>query len=134
MKPTKTTTPLRDRCLSHCATLGIPLEGASLDELLSRAEKESLSLAAGYFAPASRHCRSQIESSYPSQVESSGFEGRIETLMVCSHSRAGVAPGAVAQSRGDGVGSGSNRYEAPPTAIKIRVVLTGRREGPFRLG
>ena len=35
--------PLRDRCLSHCATLGIPLEGASLDELLSRAEKESLS-------------------------------------------------------------------------------------------
>jgi len=37
------TTPLRDRCLTHCATLGIPLEGASLDELLSRAEKESLS-------------------------------------------------------------------------------------------
>ena len=27
MKATKTTTPLRDRCLSHCATLGIPLEG-----------------------------------------------------------------------------------------------------------
>ncbi len=44
MKPTKTTTPLHDRCLSHCATLGIPLEGAWLDELLSRAEKESLSL------------------------------------------------------------------------------------------
>jgi len=43
MKPTKTTTPLRDRCLSHCATLGIPLEGTSLDEVLSRAEKESLS-------------------------------------------------------------------------------------------
>src|SRR5271163_1259233 len=43
MKATKTTTPLRDRCLSHCATLGIPLEGASLDELLSRAEKENLS-------------------------------------------------------------------------------------------
>jgi len=43
MKPTKTTTPLRDRYLSHCATLGIPLEGASLDELLTKAEKESLS-------------------------------------------------------------------------------------------
>src|SRR5664279_5307677 len=43
MKATKTTTPLRDRCLSHCATLGVPLEGASLDELLSRAEKENLS-------------------------------------------------------------------------------------------
>ena len=43
MKPTKTTTPLRDRCLSHCATLGIPLEGASLDEVLSKAEKENLS-------------------------------------------------------------------------------------------
>ena len=43
MKPTKTTTPLRDRCLSHCVTLRIPLEGASLDELLSKAEKESLS-------------------------------------------------------------------------------------------
>src|ERR1035437_6295716 len=43
MKPTKTTTPLRDRCLSHCATLGIPLEGAWLDELLSWAETESLS-------------------------------------------------------------------------------------------
>src|ERR1700678_370839 len=43
MKATKTTTPLRDRCLSHCATLGIPLEGASLDEVMSRAEKENLS-------------------------------------------------------------------------------------------
>src|ERR1700677_3867443 len=43
MKPTKTTIPLRDRCLSHCTTLGIPLEGVSLDELLSKAEKESLS-------------------------------------------------------------------------------------------
>ena len=40
---TKTTTPLRDRCLSHCATLGIPLDGVALDELLSRAEKEGLS-------------------------------------------------------------------------------------------
>ena len=43
MKATKTTTPLRDRCWSHCATLGIPLEGASLDEVLSRTEKENLS-------------------------------------------------------------------------------------------
>ena len=40
--PTKVTTPLRDQCLSHCATLGIPLEPAALDELLSRAEKEGL--------------------------------------------------------------------------------------------
>ena len=43
MKTTKMTTPLRDRCLGHCATLGIPLESASLDELLTKAEKESLS-------------------------------------------------------------------------------------------
>src|SRR3989442_8396086 len=43
MKATKTTTPLRDRCLSHCTTLGIPLEGVSLDEVLSKAEKENLS-------------------------------------------------------------------------------------------
>src|SRR3984893_2102467 len=43
MKATKTTTPLRDRCLTHCTTLGIPLEGVSLDEVLSKAEKESLS-------------------------------------------------------------------------------------------
>jgi DNA replication protein DnaC len=43
MKPTKTTTPLRDRCLQHCATLGIPLAPTSLDELLSRADKEGLS-------------------------------------------------------------------------------------------
>src|SRR5580700_1515152 len=43
MKPTKTTIPLRDRCLSHCTTLGIPLEGVALDELLTKAEKESLS-------------------------------------------------------------------------------------------
>src|SRR5271166_4462245 len=43
LKPTKTTIPLRDRCLSHCATLRIPLEGVSLDELLSRTEKEKLS-------------------------------------------------------------------------------------------
>lgn len=39
---TKTTTQLRDECLSHCATLGIPMEPAALDEFLSRAEKESL--------------------------------------------------------------------------------------------
>ena len=43
MTKTKMTTHPRDRCLSHCATLGIPLEPASLDELLSKAEKESLS-------------------------------------------------------------------------------------------
>src|SRR5450755_1029163 len=43
MKPTKTTTPLRDRCLSHCASLGIPLDGVSLDEVLSKAEKEGIS-------------------------------------------------------------------------------------------
>src|SRR5271169_61551 len=43
MNTTKTTTPLRDRCLSHCTTLGIPLEGVSLDEVLSKAEKEGLS-------------------------------------------------------------------------------------------
>jgi len=29
--------------LSHCTTLGIPLEGGSLDEVLSRAEKDNLS-------------------------------------------------------------------------------------------
>jgi DNA replication protein DnaC len=40
---TKTTTQLRDQCLSHCATLGIPLEPTSLDELLSRAEKQGIS-------------------------------------------------------------------------------------------
>ena len=40
---TKTTTQLRDQCLSHCTTPGIPLEPAALDEVLSRAEKESLS-------------------------------------------------------------------------------------------
>jgi DNA replication protein DnaC len=43
MKPTKTTTPLRDRCLSHFATLGIQMESAALDEMLSKAEKDSLS-------------------------------------------------------------------------------------------
>ena len=41
---TTVTTPLRDQCLSHCATLGIPLEPAALDELLSRAERETPAL------------------------------------------------------------------------------------------
>lgn len=42
---TKTTdqTTLRDRCLSHFATLRIPLEAGALDELLARAEKEGFS-------------------------------------------------------------------------------------------
>ena len=40
---TKKMTDLRDRCLSHFATLGIPLRSESLDILLSKAEKESLS-------------------------------------------------------------------------------------------
>lgn len=35
--------PLRDRCLSHFAALRIPIAGDALDELLARAEKESLS-------------------------------------------------------------------------------------------
>jgi DNA replication protein DnaC len=39
---TKATTPLRDQCLGHFATLGIPLEPLALDELLSRVEKEGL--------------------------------------------------------------------------------------------
>src|SRR5207245_2716039 len=43
MKPTKMTIPLRDRCLSHCTTLGIPLEDVCLDDLLSGTEKENLS-------------------------------------------------------------------------------------------
>jgi len=46
MKTTKTTTQttqLRDRCLSHFETLGIPLEPAALDELLAKAEKETFS-------------------------------------------------------------------------------------------
>ena len=44
--PTKTpdqTTPLRDRCLSHFATLKIAVEAKAMDELLTRAEKESFS-------------------------------------------------------------------------------------------
>jgi DNA replication protein DnaC len=40
---TKTTAQLRDECLSHCTTLGIPLEPAALDEILSKAEKEGYS-------------------------------------------------------------------------------------------
>ncbi|HEY6308292.1 MAG TPA: IS21-like element helper ATPase IstB [Candidatus Sulfotelmatobacter sp.] len=45
MKKTTTipTTPLRDQCLRHCSTLAIPLEPAALDEVLSQAEKQSLS-------------------------------------------------------------------------------------------
>jgi DNA replication protein DnaC len=45
-KTTAATTPanqLRDRCQSHFETLRIPVEPAALDELLTRAEKESLS-------------------------------------------------------------------------------------------
>lgn len=36
-------TQLRDRCLSHFAALRIPMEAAALDDLLTRAEKESCS-------------------------------------------------------------------------------------------
>src|SRR5260370_16312340 len=48
MQPTKAKTkdqtiPLPDRCLSHFATLRIPVEAAVLDELLTRAEKERFS-------------------------------------------------------------------------------------------
>jgi DNA replication protein DnaC len=48
MKPTRgkttdQTIPLRDRCLSHFATLRIPVEAAAFDELLTRAEKEGFS-------------------------------------------------------------------------------------------
>ena len=38
-----TTTQLRDQCLSHFTALGIPLEPASMEEVLAKAEKESLS-------------------------------------------------------------------------------------------
>jgi DNA replication protein DnaC len=45
MKKTTTTTTnqLREECLRHCTTLGISLEPEALDEVLSRAEKESFS-------------------------------------------------------------------------------------------
>ena len=41
-KSTDPTTLLRDRCLSHFATLRIPVRPEALDELLTRAEKENL--------------------------------------------------------------------------------------------
>jgi len=50
--------------------------------------------------------------------------------MLCWHSFVGVAPGGAAQSRGDGVGSGSKSAQALQTAIQTRVVSTGRRGGP----
>jgi DNA replication protein DnaC len=37
------TSPLRDRCLQHFATLRIPVEAARLDEVLTQAEKEGCS-------------------------------------------------------------------------------------------
>ncbi|PYU85216.1 MAG: hypothetical protein DMG50_01835 [Acidobacteria bacterium] len=40
---TKRITNLRDRCLNHFATLGIPMRPESLDVLLAKAEKEKLS-------------------------------------------------------------------------------------------
>lgn len=43
MKQTKTTNLLRERCLRHCATLRIPLNGAAFDEVLSKADKDGLS-------------------------------------------------------------------------------------------
>jgi DNA replication protein DnaC len=42
-KTTAPTIPLRDQCLSHFATLRIPVEAAALDELLTQAEKEGYS-------------------------------------------------------------------------------------------
>ena len=54
------------------------------------------------------------ESSVSTKVDRSGyFECQTTTLVVCSHSHGGVAPVAVAQSRGDGVGSGAIG-ESPP--------------------
>src|SRR5882724_1310911 len=50
--------------------------------------------------------------------------------MVCSHSFAGVAPGEAPKAGGDGVGSRSKSAQALQTAIKTRVVSTGRRGGP----
>jgi DNA replication protein DnaC len=43
LKTTDPTIPLRDRCLSHFATLRIPVEATAFDELLTRAEKEVFS-------------------------------------------------------------------------------------------
>jgi hypothetical protein len=51
--------------------------------------------------------------------------------MLCWHSFVGVAPGEVAPSRSDGVGSGSKSAQALQTAIKTRVVSTGRRRRAF---
>ena len=42
-KTTDQTTQLRDCCLSHFATLRIPVAATTLDDLLTRAEKESFS-------------------------------------------------------------------------------------------
>jgi DNA replication protein DnaC len=43
MKKTMPTSLLREKCLSHCTTLAIPLQPAALDEALSQAEQQGLS-------------------------------------------------------------------------------------------
>ena len=50
--------------------------------------------------------------------------------MVCSHSLAGVAPGEALKAEATELAPGAIGA-GPPTAIKIRVVSTGRRRGPF---
>jgi hypothetical protein len=54
------------------------------------------------------------------------------TLVVSSHSRAGVAPGAVAQSRGDGVGS--EAIGGSPPVTQNPCVFPERQEGSVRPG
>jgi hypothetical protein len=59
------------------------------------------------------HCRSQVESSSFEPDRKFRFLGSSGIPMLCWHSRVGVAPGVVAQSRSDGVGSGAIG-ECPP--------------------
>ena len=50
--------------------------------------------------------------------------------MVCSHSLAGVAPGEALKAEATELAPGAIGA-GPPTAIKIRVVSTGRQRGPL---
>ena len=117
----KTRANPRDRCLSHFATLGIPLAPEALDALLSKAEKEGLS---GQIPPPPRPERAGNVSSEephaarsggecasaPAKVkaEFSGTHGRFPAGGPSRRAVAGSTPGSISHPAPPHPGSAAN--------------------------
>ena len=128
-------TNLRDRCLSHFQTLGIPLPPDTLDGALSKAEKESLShlhfldqllgppAAARHERAVERRIR-EARFAEPKTLE--GFDWKFNVKVAALPQ---YCSGTMRHLPGPGVGRGDDSAVAVAAALAVLVVSDGAPDG-----